>query len=294
MADLLLGKPVVDRIGSDLKPRIDALAKRGVVPMLALVRMGGRLDDLSYERTAMRRAESLGIETRPFALDASASTEDVVSLLHQINDFDEIHGCLMFRPLPAHVDEAAVCEALCSDKDIDGITAASLASVFMDGDEGFPPSTAAACMKMLEHYGVSVAGKHIAVIGRSLVVGKPLSLMLLRENATVTMCHSRTENLPEVCRSADIVVCAAGRARAFGSEYFSAGQVVLDVGINFDDEDNLCGDVDFDAVSPLVSAITPVPRGLGSVTTSVTMAHVVEAAERLVGIGSTNEGGNRA
>lgn len=279
MATLLTGKPVVDRLASDLAPRIEALGRAGIKPALAIVRMGERPDDLSYERTARKRAESLGIAVRPFVLPADASQEELEAALAKVNADAGIHGCLLFRPLPPHIDEARACELLAPQKDIDGITLASLASVFTDGATGFPPSTAAACIELLEHYGVPLEGKRVAVAGRSLVVGKPVSMMILRRNATVTLCHSRTENLAEVTREADVVICATGRARAFGAEFFRAGQTVLDVGINFDAEGNLCGDVDFDQVEPVVAALTPVPRGLGTVTTSITMAHTVAAAE---------------
>lgn len=279
MATLLTGKPVVERLAADLAPRIDALARVGVEPTLAIVRMGARPDDLSYERTARKRADALGIAVRPIALDEFAPQEALEAALHEVDHDADVHGCLLFRPLPSFVDEARVCELLAPEKDVDGITLASLAAVFTDGHRGFPPSTAAACVELLEHYGVPLAGKHVAVVGRSLVVGKPLSMMLLRRNASITVCHSRTENLAGICRSADVVVCATGRARAFGAEYFAPGQTVLDVGINFDAQGNLCGDVDFDAVEPVVAALTPVPGGLGTVTTSVTMAHTVAAAE---------------
>ncbi len=280
MADLLLGKQAVDRIAADLEPRVKALESAGIVPTLAIVRMGERPDDLSYERTAHKRADSLGVAVRSIVLDEHASQEQLEEALRQVNEDASIHGCLLFRPLPKHIDDARACEMLDARKDIDGITLSSLASVFTDGETGFAPSTAAACLEMLDCYDVPLSGKHVAVVGRSLVVGKPVSMMLLRRNATVTMCHSRTEDLAGVCRSADIVICATGRARAFGADFFRAGQTVIDVGINFDDEGNLCGDVDFDAVEPLVAFITPVPRGIGTVTTSLTMEHVVAAAER--------------
>lgn len=279
MAPLLTGKPVVERLATDLAPRVCALEQAGITPTLAIVRMGERPDDLSYERTARKRAESLGVAVRPFVLNESAPQEALEAALHEVNQDPSIHGCLLLRPLPAHIDEAQVCEQLAPEKDIDGITLASLASVFTDGDRGFPPATAAACIEVLEHYGVPLEGKHVVVVGRSLVVGKPVSMMLLSRNASVTMCHSRTEDLAGLCRSADIVICATGRARAFGAEFFRPGQTVLDVGINFDAQGNLCGDVDFEAVEPVVGAITPVPGGLGTVTTSVTMAHTVAAAE---------------
>ena len=279
MAELLKGKPVVDAMAQDIRARVEALAASGVTPTLAIVRVGERPDDLSYERTAMKRAAGLGISVKQYVLDAEASQADLEAALRDVNADDQVHGCLMFRPLPRSIDEKAMCDTLAAAKDVDGISTASLASVFTDGSDGFPPATAEACVKMLDHYQVPIEGKHVVVIGRSLVIGKPVAMMLLRRNATVTMCHSRTENLAEVCRAADIVICATGRARAYGREFFRAGQTVLDVGINFDAEGNLCGDVDFEEVEPVVAAITPVPGGIGTVTTSTTMEHVVAAAE---------------
>jgi methylenetetrahydrofolate dehydrogenase (NADP+) / methenyltetrahydrofolate cyclohydrolase len=279
MAELLKGKPVVDAMAQDIRARVEALEAAGVTPTLAIVRVGERPDDLSYERTAMKRAAGLGISVKQYVLDAEASQADLEAALHDVNADDQVHGCLMFRPLPRSIDEKAMCDTLAAAKDVDGISTASLASVFTDGSDGFPPATAEACVKMLDHYQVPIEGKHVVVIGRSLVIGKPVAMMLLRRNATVTMCHSRTENLAEVCRAADIVICATGRARAYGRDFFRAGQTVLDVGINFDAEGNLCGDVDFEEVELVVAAITPVPGGIGTVTTSTTMEHVVAAAE---------------
>ena len=288
MAKLLAGKPVVDRLASDLSARIDALKLRGVDPTLAFVRMGERPDDLSYERTATKRAEALGIAVRSVVLDEFTPQAVVEAAIHDVSCDEDIHGCLLFRPLPSFVDEARICELLAPEKDIDGITLASLASVFTDGHTGFPPCTAAACVEVLDHYGIPLKGKHVVVVGRSLVVGKPVSMMLLRRNASVTICHSKTENLQDICHEADIVICATGRAHAFGAAYFSPGQTVLDVGINFDMHGKLCGDVDFDEVEPVVGAITPVPGGIGTVTTSVTMAHTVEAAEAALAAGKAS------
>ena len=245
--------------------------------------MGEREDDLSYERGALKRCEKVGIETRRVLLPADVSQDELLAAIEGINADPAVHGCLMFRPLPSFLDEKALCNMLSPEKDIDGISLASLASVFTDSSDGFPPCTAQACVEILDFYKIPLVGKHVVVIGRSLVVGKPVSMMLLRRNASVTICHSRTENLPELCRTADIVICAVGRARAFGKEYFRAGQTVLDVGINFDSHGTLCGDVNFDEVEPIVDAITPVPGGIGTVTTSVTMAHVVDAAEKMAG-----------
>lgn len=285
MADIIMrAKPAVAEMSEDIKARVEALKEKGVSPKLAILRLGAREDDLSYERTALRRAEALGVETQVFELSADASQEDVLAQVEAINSDDAIHGCLMFRPLPKHIDEQLVCDALSASKDIDGISSKSMAGIYSDAS-CFAPATAEACMRLLDYYGVELEGKKVVVVGRSLVIGKPVSMMLLRRNATVTMCHSRTKNLPEVMRSADVVVCATGRAKAYGAECFAPGQTVIDVGINFQDG-ALCGDVDYDAVEPIVRAITPVPGGTGSVTTNTTMEHVVRAAEVAAGIRS--------
>ena len=282
MARILSGKDVAEALRDDLRARVAALDERGVTPCLAIVRVGERPDDVSYERTAVRRAEGLGVDTRRFALPADAGQAQLEAVIDQVNADDAIHGCLLFRPLPPQMDERAVCDRLVAAKDVDGISSASLAGVFAGTGAGFPPATAQACLEMLDFHRIPVAGRRVVVVGRSLVIGRPVALMLLARNATVTLAHSRTEALADRVREADIVVCATGRARAFGPACFRAGQVVLDVGINFDDEGQLCGDVDFAAVEPLLGehgAITPVPGGLGGVTTSVTMAHVIAAAE---------------
>lgn len=278
MARQLTGKEITASLNERIAADATALKEKGIDPTLALLRIGENPDDLSYERTAIKRAESLGIATKHYVLEKTASQGEVEAAIQSINDDETVHGCLMFRPLPAHLDEQKICDLLAAEKDIDGVSLASLAAIFTDNDRGYPPCTAAACLEALDFYEIPLEGKHVVVLGRSLVVGKPVSMMLLRRNASVTMCHSRTENLPEITKSADIVICATGRPKAYGAEYFSAEQIVLDVGINFDAKGNLCGDVDFEAVKPVVGAITPVPGGLGSVTTSILMSYVVKAA----------------
>lgn len=285
MPKLLLGKPVTDAIAADLRGRVEALAERGVAPTLAIVRVGERPDDMSYERTALKRAESLGIAVRRIVLSADVSQAGLMDAISQVNADESIHGCLMFRPLPAHLDEQAACDALDPRKDVDGAGLGSLARVFSGRGEGFAPCTAAACLEMLDHYGTEIAGKRAAVVGRSLVIGRPVAMLLMERNATVTLCHSRTDDVAAAIRDADIVVLATGRARAYGAECFRTGQTVLDVGINFDAAGVMCGDADFDAACDMLGeegAITPVPRGIGGVTTSVLMKHVVEAAEAAV------------
>lgn len=280
MAEILKGAPAAAALTGELAGRTAALKARGVTPSLAIVRVGARGDDLAYERGAIKRCEKIGIAVRLHELAADANQAELLAVVDEINRDRSVHGCLMFRPLPKHMDERAACEALDVRKDVDCMTSRSLASVFTGSGAGFAPCTAQSVLELLDYYGVELAGKRAAVVGRSLVIGRPVSLLLLARNATVTMCHTKTENLPSVCREADILVVAAGRAGTVTPEFVHPGQVVVDVGINALPDGGLVGDVDFEAVEPLVSAITPVPAGVGSMTTAVLCKHVVEAAER--------------
>ena len=282
MTRVLKSKPVTDAIADDLAHRVERLKILGIDPTLAIVRVGSRPDDLSYERTACRRAQTLGLSTRVFDLDERVSQEKILLQLRRINSDSAIHGCLVFRPLPEGMEDKLICDELAMAKDVDGVSTASLGAVFTDANEGFAPCTAEACVKTLDFYEIPIEGRHVVVVGRSLVVGKPVAMLLLRRNASVTICHSRTADLAEIMRTADIVICATGRPRAYDASYFKSGQTVLDVGINFDKDGVLCGDVDYDSVAPIVDAITPVPGGLGSVTTSITMEHTVTAAEKTI------------
>ncbi len=281
MAELLKGKPVADAISEGLVPRIDALKGSGITPKLAIIRVGQREDDLSYERGAQRRFEGLGLEVERILLTEDCAQEDLMNALDRVNADPAIHGCLLFRPLPEHLDETAACNALDPAKDVDGITEASLYGVFANQQKGFPPCTADACLKLLHHYGYELQGAEVTVVGRSLVIGKPVAMMLLNSNATVRMTHTRTRNLDEACRAADILVGACGHAGTLGADALRPGQIVVDVGINWDEEaQKLVGDVAFDEAESIVSALTPVPGGVGSVTTAVLAEHVVQAAER--------------
>jgi methylenetetrahydrofolate dehydrogenase (NADP+)/methenyltetrahydrofolate cyclohydrolase len=284
MAELLKGLPVAQAIAAQLAPRVAALGARGVAPTLALVRVGERADDLAYERAATKRCEALGLGLRSIVLPADCTQAALMATIKQVNADKSIHGCLLFRPLPAHLDEEAACAALAPAKDVDCATAASLYGVFAAQPEGFPPCTAEACVALLDHYGVELEGARVVVVGRSMVVGKPVSMLLQARNATVTMCHTRTRDLAAECQRADVLVVAAGHIATIGPDAVRAGQTVVDVGINWNDEtQRLCGDVAFDTVEPQVAAITPVPGGVGSVTTAILARHVVEAAERQLG-----------
>ena len=280
MAEHWKGAPVAQALTERLAARADQLKVQGIVPTLAIVRVGERPEDLSYERGALKRCEKVGIRVRQFALPKESSHGDLLAVIRQINGDREIHGCLLFRPLPPQMDEEAICAALDPAKDVDGITAGSLASVFAGSGAGYPPCTAQACMEILNYYGCDLTGKRAVVVGRSLVVGKPLAMLLLGQNATVTLCHTRTADLAAECRRAEVLIAAAGRANMIGRDHLSPGQLVLDVGINVDEEGNLVGDVDFAATDAIVGAVTPVPGGVGAVTTSVLAAHVLQAAEQ--------------
>ncbi|MCL2632609.1 MAG: bifunctional 5,10-methylenetetrahydrofolate dehydrogenase/5,10-methenyltetrahydrofolate cyclohydrolase [Coriobacteriia bacterium] len=281
MAMILKGSEVVEAINERAMNDIEDLKKQGVEPTLAILRVGEREDDISYEKTATSRAKKIGVAVKNVVLPLDVTEDALINEVLLLNADDAVHGVLMFRPLPEHIDEDKVRNMLAPAKDIDGLTDLSLAGVFAGIDTGFAPCTAAACMEILDYFDIDCKGKNAVVVGRSLVVGKPAAMMLLDRNATVTVAHSRTADLPSVVRQADIVIAAVGRGKMLDAAYFTEGQIVVDVGINFVD-DEMCGDVDYAAVEPIVQAITPVPGGVGTVTTSVLIKHVVEAAKRSV------------
>lgn len=279
MAQLLLGKPAADALDIQTRAMVETLS---VIPRLVCVRVGEDPSALSYERACMKRAEALGCEVEVVHISLEdATTSKLIATIHDINERDDVHGCLLFRPLPKTVDEHAVCEALCVTKDVDGITCASLAGVFTGSNQGFAPCTAESVLRLLEFYEVPIEGARVCVLGRSLVIGRPVSMLLLHKNASVSMCHSRTQDIATYTRNADIIVCAVGHAGYLTKDMVSSEQTIIDVGINWDPAINkIVGDVAFDEVDPLISRITPVPRGVGSMTTSLLFSHVAQAAAR--------------
>ena len=280
MAQLLKGLNVANAITEELILRVSALKEKNITPTLAIVRLGARPDDLSYETGAMKRCAKVGIAVRHFLLEETCTRQQLLDTIREINEDSTIHGCLMFRPLPDKALEEAACALLSPEKDVDCMTLGSLAAVFTGKGAGYPPCTAEGCIALLDHYGIPLQGKRVAVIGRSLVIGKPVSMMLQARNATVTMCHTKTLDMAKICREAEILVVAAGRAGVVDGSFAAPGQVIVDVGINVNDEGKLCGDVDLPSAEPIAAAITPVPGGVGSVTTAVLARHVVEAAEK--------------
>lgn len=281
MAKLLKGKDVVETLNENLTKEVETLKEKGITPTLGILRVGERADDLSYERGAIKKCEQVGVQVQVTALPADVSESDFFDTLEKLNNDTNIHGILMFRPLPKHIDGEKARAMLKAEKDVDGCTDLSLAGVFTNTQLGFPPCTAEAAMEILKFYDVELSGKKVAVIGRSLVIGRPVAMMLMHENATVTICHTRTVDVPSITRDADIVVVASGQMESVGRDFLCEGQTVIDVGISWNDKKGkLCGDVRFDEVEDLVAAITPVPGGVGGVTTSILVKHVVEAAQR--------------
>ena len=278
MAKRLSGKEVTAALNARIRANVETCRAHGVEPTLCMVRVGDNPSDMSYERGASKRCETLGVACKQIHLPEDVSQEELLSVIEDVNQDPAIHGLLLFRPLPKHLDQALIENALDPAKDVDCMTDLSMSGVFTGKQIGFPPCTPQACMEILDHYGYDCTGKKAVVIGRSLVVGKPAAMMLIKKNATVTICHTRTKDMPAVTRDADLIIVAAGRAGVIGADYVREGQTIIDVGINVNAEGKLCGDVDFAAVEPVVDAITPVPGGVGTVTTSVLVGHVADAA----------------
>ena len=281
MAKQLLGKEVAAALNKRIADRAAALKEKGIIPTLCILRVGEDPGNIAYERGAVKRCETLGINCKKIILSEEISTEEVLDVIGRLNKDDQIHGVLLLRPLPKHLDQASIENALLPSKDVDCMTDLSISGVFTGKKVGFAPCTPRACMEILDHYGIDCTGKKAVVIGRSMVVGKPAAMMLLKKNATVTICHTRTLDLPSVTREADLLIVCAGRAGVIGAEHVRPGQIIIDVGINMNADGKLCGDVNYDEAEPIVEAITPVPGGVGSVTTAVLVGHVVEAAERM-------------
>lgn len=282
MATILSGKAVADAISAKVTEDVIMLKEQGVSPCLAIVRVGENPSDLSYERGAVKRCELTGVEYKKYELPADISEEDLLKVIEEVNGDFGIHGVLLFRPLPKHIDSKKVENALLPEKDVDCMTEGSLSGIFTGSNTGYPACTPQSCIEILDYYGIDITGKNVVVIGRSLVVGKPVSMMLLARNATVTICHTKTKNMSDISKNADIIIAAAGKAGVVTKDYVGADQTVIDVGINVNDEGKLVGDVAYDEVAEIVDAITPVPGGVGSVTTSVLVSHVVEAAKKTV------------
>lgn len=277
---LLKGKPVADQIKEGIKQTVAECREAGIIlPKLAILRAGERADDVAYEARVLKNCSELGIEAEVTAVDGNINLSDFLDVLHRLNEDKGIHGILIFRPLPDQLDQETVNRAIRPDKDIDCMSPVNAEKIFTGDQSGIPPCTPEAVIELLKYYGYDLTGKNVVIVNRSMVLGKPLAMLFLAENATVTICHSKTKDLPRITSEADIVVTGAGKARFFGDKYFRKDSVIVDVGINMENG-VLCGDVDFDRVSEQVAAISPVPGGVGTVTSMILLSHVVKAMKQ--------------
>ena len=281
MGEIIKGKPVGDALSEVLKGECEALVKDGIQPKLAILRVGAKPNDLSYEKGALKKCDTIGITAEVTELPEETTQEQYIEALEKLNKDSSVHGILTFRPLPKGIDEEVIKNVISPEKDVDCFSPMNTAKL-MEGDKtGFPPCTPTAVVEILKHYNVTLKGANVVVLGRSMVVGKPVSMLLLGENATVTICHSKTVDLPKVCANADVLVAGVGRARMVTADYVKEGAVVIDVGINAKPEGGgICGDVDTDDVVGKASMVTPVPAGVGSVTTSILAKHVIKACKQ--------------
>ena len=275
--EILKGLPVANAINEKLIEEVKNL--KGPLPRLAIIRVGERPDDCSYERGAVKKMEKVGFRCSTFAFPGDIDNDTFQAEFDKINNDDDIDGILLLRPLPKHLDERSVEERIDPRKDLDGISPMNLAKVFAGDETGYGPCTAEAVIEMLDFAGIDPKGKRATVVGRSLVIGKPVAMMLMKRNATVTVCHTKTADMAGTCKNAEILVAAAGCARMINKDFVAQDAVVIDVGINVDENGNLCGDVDFQDIEGRAAIATPVPGGVGSVTTSVLAKHLLKAAK---------------
>lgn len=280
MSIALKGKEVAKALNENTKRDVQELKLKGITPKLAIVQVGERPEDISYRNGTIKRFNEVGMDVEVYSYDMDISMEDFTINLKKINEDNSIHGILIFRPLPKQLDYEIIKDIIAPEKDIDCMSPINLEKVFEGDLAGFVPCTPKSVLEILKHYNIPLQGANVVVINRSMVVGKPLAMMLLAENATVTICHSKTKNLPEIASKADIVIAAVGRARVVGEEYFNSNSVVIDVGINEAEEGKICGDVDYESVKDKVYAITPVPGGVGSVTSAILRSQVVLACKK--------------
>ena len=269
-------------VSAKIKEQVQAELEgwRGPVPKLAIIRVGEKADDISYERGAIKKMESFGLQACSYVYPENISHEEFKKEFQKINQSLDVAGILLLCPLPRQVREKEIKEMIDPAKDLDGISPVNIAKVFAGDDSGFAPCTAEAVVEILKNNNVPIEGKRVAIVGRSMLVGKPLSMLMLKENATVTVCHTRTRNLEEVCQEADILVAAAGRAKLLDQRFVAPGAVVVDVGIHVGSDGKLCGDVDFGQIQEKASMATPVPGGVGAVTTAVLAKHLLKAANQ--------------
>ena len=279
MAKLINGKEISQQIKDELKEKVSALKAQGKNICLAVIQVGNDPASSVYVGNKKKACAYIGIESRAFELPEETTEEELLSIIKDLNEDDGVHGILVQLPVPKHINEEKIINAISPKKDVDGFHPESVGSLCI-GRPGFVSCTPAGIIQLLKRSEIDIEGKPCVVIGRSNIVGKPMALLMLRENATVTICHSRTKNLKEICKEADILIVAIGKPKMIDASYVKDGATVIDVGIHRDANNKLCGDVDFASVEPVAGAITPVPGGVGPMTIAMLMNNCVEAAER--------------
>ncbi len=282
MAAIIDGKKIAQEIKDELKEKAACLKEKGKTGALAVIQVGDDPASSVYVRNKKNACAYIGIESLSYELSGDTTQQELLALIQQLNEDERVRGILVQLPVPGHIDENAIIKAIRPEKDVDGFHPESVGAMTI-GQKGFLPCTPAGIIQLLKRSGVEIEGKHCVVVGRSNIVGKPMALLLLRENGTVTVAHSRTRNLKELCRQADILVVAIGKPRFIDAEYIKEGAVVIDVGIHRDAHNKLCGDVKFEEVEPLASAITPVPGGVGPMTIAMLMNNCVESIAEIEG-----------
>ena len=280
MTEILKGKPVADMIKSDMSKKIEDLRAKGIAPKIAIVRLGEDPSDISYEKAILKVSANLNIDSEVFNIARESTTEELLALMDKLNKDDKVHGILVFRPLPKQIDAEKVAAFINPDKDIDCMNPINLEAIFEGKKDSFEPATPRAAVEILGRTGYDYQGKNAVIINRSMVVGKPLAMMLLNENATVTICHSKTKDLKAACKSADVVFTALGRAKMLDKSYFNEDSIIIDVGVSMDKDGKISGDADYDNLLDYVAKITPVPGGVGSITTTILLNQVLKAVEK--------------
>lgn len=278
---IIKGAQVAEAVSAETLKRAEALRLKGIEPCLAVIRVGEDGSQLAYERGALKRMDKCGINCRVCAFDENISQEDFENEFKKINDDNSVHGILLLQPLPKTLSVEPIKDIINPLKDVDAVSPVNMYKILANDKTGYAPCTAEGVMEILDWMGTDLKGKKCKVIGRSMIVGKPLGLLLLARDATVTYCHSKTIELAKETKDADVLIAAAGSAKLVGADFVNENMTVIDVGVNVDENGNMCGDVDFEAVEPIVANITPVPGGTGAVTTSVLAKHVLKAAEAL-------------
>lgn len=280
MTEILKGKPVADMIKADMSKKIEDFRAKGIAPKISIVRLGEDPSDISYEKAILKVSANLNIDSEVFNIARESTTEELLALMDKLNKDEKIHGILVFRPLPKQIDAEKVASFINPDKDIDCMNPINLEAIFEGKKDSFEPATPRAAVEILGRTGYDYQGKNAVIINRSMVVGKPLAMMLLNENATVTICHSKTKDLKAACKSADVVFTALGRAKMLDKSYFNEDSIIIDVGVSMDKDGKISGDADYDNLLDYVAKITPVPGGVGSITTTILLNQVLKAVEK--------------